>query len=180
MSVNLFLRAELRELARYLGISVIPIDLNQKILDKVIKENNRLTKTYLPALNVIEILYNSEGIELEEEQVRMKIPGFLFDMNRFFQALLSRFLKENLSGYELKDEYRIKGMLSYLPGYYLKDKKRSPSIRPDFVVLENNVIKTILDAKYRDIWENGLPGDDQPRASRGDCPRGWPKVMQIL
>ena len=80
-------------------------------------------------------------------------------MNRLFQAILSRFLKENLSGYVLKDEYRIKGMMSYLPGYYLKDKKQSPSPRQDFVIIENNAIKAILDAKYRDIWENGLPRD---------------------
>src|SRR5690606_3768205 len=38
-------------------------------------------------------------------------------------------------------------------------RRQSPTPRPDFVVLHQGKVETLLDAKYRDLWEKPLPRD---------------------
>ena len=102
------------------------------------------------------MLLNTQGAALTDETSDVAAAGFLFDMNRFFQALLSRFLGENLAGYEVQDERILRGVLSYDPGNNPR-RCSTPRLRPDFLVLQNQRVVAVLDAKYRDLWERNLP-----------------------
>ena len=117
---------------------------------------NRLTAAYQPALSIIRLLVQAQGVVLEGETNTTPLPGFLFDMNAFFQALVSGFLRDNLPGYSVRDEHRLKGMMRYNPEFNPL-RRQSPTPRPDYVVTQQGAVRAILDAKYRDLWEKPLP-----------------------
>lgn len=79
-------------------------------------------------------------------------------MNRFFQALLDRFLRENLTGVQFRSEYGISHMFHYVPGGNPLGR-RSPKPRPDFAVLGGMRVQTLLDAKYKDLWQYPVSRD---------------------
>ena len=116
---------------------------------------NRLTVAYEPAVAILELLLSAAGTSLDSGTRRANLPGFLFDMNRFFQRLLGRFLKDNLPDYEVKEESSLTGMMAYSVGQNPKGR-RPPTPRPDFCVRGNGGTH-LLDAKYRDLWEQNLP-----------------------
>ena len=91
-----------------------------------------------------------------EGQTTTAAAGFLFDMNAFFQTLVSRFLRDNLPEYSVCAERGLKGMMQYNPAFN-PQRRQSPTPRPDFVVKQHGAICSILDAKYRDLWEKKLP-----------------------
>ena len=93
---------------------------------------------------------------LRNRSTTTTLPGFLFDMNAFFQALMSRFLRDNLPGHSVRDEHGLKGMMRYNPRFNPR-QRQSPTPRPDYVVTQHGTICSILDAKYRDLWEKPLP-----------------------
>ena len=158
LTQDMELRTRLRRLSSHLEASASPVRPDRETLKQLDRQSSRLTSAYDPALQLIGLLATAQGIALAPEQPSIKLRGFLFDMNRFFQALVSRFIGQNLGGYLVRDDAHLREMMHYLPGYQLRDQ-RPPVLRPDLLVLEGARVVAVLDTKYRDLWDRGLPPD---------------------
>ena len=152
------LKAHVRRIGKMFGATVTAQPINRSILAEALRAMDRRTSAYRPAFTIIELLLGDQGVALDDKRAQVRLRGFLFDMNRFFQALISRFLREHLSGVEVQDEFRLKGMFKYVPEQNPLSR-REPILRPDFVVKHRGQMLAVLDAKYRDLWENSLPRD---------------------
>lgn len=144
-------------LAALLQEGVARIPLGPKVLAQALRGLDRRTEKYAPALRIVTLLCEEQGLAVTEGAVRL--PGFLFDMNRFFQQLLGRFLEEHVPagvpGASVAQEHRLVGMLSYAAAHNPKGRQ-APMPRPDFAVSRQGLL-VLLDAKYRDLWELSLP-----------------------
>lgn len=164
LTAGLALRVRLRNLARrvetsFLETSVSPVPLSAAILRQAQTALDRQTWAYRPALALIQLLYTGAGVVQQKRAASsLALPGFLFDMNIFFEALLTRFLTENLSGWQVHAQYRLRELFAYDPAHNPLGR-RSPTPRPDLAIAQGGELITLLDAKYRDLWENPLPRD---------------------
>jgi 5-methylcytosine-specific restriction enzyme subunit McrC len=125
-------------------------------IDHASRSLTRLTAANAPALSIIRLLHGMLGLGFDREGAISRTPGFLFDMNRFFQRLLSRFLHDNLSSERIEDEWAIRNIFVYAPEANPR-RLTAPAPRPDFALLHASALRAFLDAKYRDIWDQGLP-----------------------
>ena len=153
---DLELRARLRRLAARIDLGVPAVDIDPATLARVSQGIDRRTSHYRPALILIDLLLRGQSLSLADLATGVRLEGFLFDMNAFFQALLSRFLREHLENVELLDEHRLCGVFYYDPRHNPQNR-RGPVLRPDFVVRRGQRTLAILDAKYRDLWLRNLP-----------------------
>jgi len=117
---------------------------------------DRTTAGYAPALDLIKLLLEASGFTFMDTSTASHLPGFLFDMNIFFQRLLSRFLRENLTTRRLVDELQIRELFRYVPDANPQGL-RAPRPRPDYALYEGKALQRFLDAKYRDVWNQRLP-----------------------
>lgn len=131
------------------GLKLADVELAQRGL-------TRLTAAYGPALTIVHLLQAMRGADLQMADRGSAMPGFLFDMNRFFQRLLPRFLHDNLTTARIADEWGIRHVFAYAPGANPKHRN-APAPRPDFALFQGHAPHAFLDAKYRDIWARGLP-----------------------
>ena len=152
------LKSHVRRIVKMFGATVRAQPITHALLDDALRATDRRTSTYKPAFTLIALLLGDRGVTLDDRSTEIRVKGFLFDMNRFFQALLSRFLREHLDGVQVQDELRLKGTFKYLAGQNPLGR-REPILRPDFVVLQRGRMLAVLDAKYRDLWTHSLPRD---------------------
>ena len=146
----------LRRLADRLAEQVSSTRLDAHAIAKAERAITRLTWHYRAALTLIRLLHASSGVSAGAASV--SVPGFLFDMNSFWQTFLGRLLRRNLPPAlgRVEEERRLPHLLRYAAGANPRNRQ-APAPRPDFALIRDGRVRLFLDAKYRDVWSLGCP-----------------------
>jgi 5-methylcytosine-specific restriction enzyme subunit McrC len=123
--------------------------LSRSVLNAANRQLDRTTGAYAAALALIDLLLDGAGVVLGDGRA-VPLQGFLFDMNRFFQALLGRFLRDYLEGGAVIEERPLRGMLRW-DSASNPQRLKDPLPRPDFAVRVAGDRLELLDAKYQDL-----------------------------
>jgi 5-methylcytosine-specific restriction enzyme subunit McrC len=158
MSEDRDLRRRVHQLSAMFGDVERLERLGADDINRAERELTRLTAASRSALTIIRLLHESLGVAFDSAQQPNRMPGFLFDMNIFFQRLVSRLLHDSLTSTRLADELPIRNLFAYAPDANPR-KRRAPAPRPDYALFCGNTLCGFLDAKYRDIWERSLPAE---------------------
>ncbi|KKL53881.1 hypothetical protein LCGC14_2270990 [marine sediment metagenome] len=142
------IRINLIQLYKTLKMSIDPINLNLKNFKKANRMLNRLSRAYEPILNLVFLLWSRNVPNIYGKYEELPLPGFLLDMNKFFEDLLSKFLQESLPDYEVQPQYSFSDMISYNPKYNPKKRQMKRRIFPDIVIFKDSKSFAVLDAKY--------------------------------
>lgn len=156
MSEDRDLRRRLNRLAGMFGGVERKARLDASDIDRAERDLTRLTASNGPALTIIRLLHDMLGLAFDSAGQPTWMSGFLFDMNVFFQRLLSRFLHDNLTGQRIVDEWAIRDVFAYAPDANPR-RRTAPQPRPDYALFQGNTLRGFLDAKYRDTWGRSLP-----------------------
>ncbi len=150
------LKVKLQRLCSNMEEQIDNITLTRGNLQLARNSINRLTGRYSAVLEIINILYESQGIQLEDNSSHIILKGYFFDMNAFFETLVRRLLANCADEYTVKDQFSLHDMFIYTPGFN-PCRRKSPTPRPDFALMKDGKVVKLLDAKYRDLWDKGLP-----------------------
>lgn len=156
MTSDAGMRLDLQRATALLSKSVSGIELSPATLAAAEGGVNRLTEEYGPALEFIAILYRMQAPGIDRDGNTTVLPGYFFDMNSFFETLVSRFLKTLPERYSVLDQYRLAHVFAY-NGKHNPKRRSRPTPRPDFALCEDGKVERLLDAKYRDLWNTQLP-----------------------
>lgn len=156
VSTDSQLSARVLRLAQVLEDNVPVIQLTMAVLDKASRAIDRRTTAYTSSLTLIRMLLSGMGVSIAEPSGAISLPGFLFDMNVFFQSLMSRLLHDELRELSIHDEHRLNKMFEYDPANN-PQHRRAVEPRPDFALFSHGKLIELLDAKYRDLWQKSLP-----------------------
>lgn len=154
------LRADARHLAQGLCAAVSGVPLTADLLRRTWKSVDRRTARYSSALRLAELLRAGAAVALDgdDEGDALAIRGFALDMNALWQRFLGRVLSEWAPGVKVREELALQHLFRSDPAFAPRPR-RLRSARPDFAVLSPGKPVRYLDAKYRDLWTQGLPRD---------------------
>ena len=157
LAIDSTLRSDARRLAHALEGTVSSLQLSDELVSHARRTLDRRTVRYVPALQLIELLLDGQGIALDgtPDRPRLSLPGFALDMNRLWQRLVSRVLMEWSDNFEIREEHSLRGVFRSNFDHPLRRSIRPP--RPDFAAFSHGRLLSFLDAKYRDLWNLPLP-----------------------
>lgn len=153
------LRDRLLRLARAIDPDAFLAEIGARDIEALGRRRDRRLAAYGPALRIAGVLLEGKGSALEEDDTPLeRLPGFMFDMNAFFQRLVSRLIGEGLPNLDVVNESGIRNLFGWLSTANPRGW-RDPIQRPDFTIRDGAATIAVLDAKYRDLWLRPLPAN---------------------